>query len=202
MNIRNFQEFNRFKKMINSKDGDPQEIEVFHDIKEAESMSVEDLLKFGKRFVLIGIMDDLVYTRPIVYNRKDGYLYPKADKFAIFPQLSLLQDIPELQEIIDEVPVPCFETGAIVRPFDDMELVNVEVVYGHESAQKTPHLTLAEIVSQLAKRYDDPKEVYFFYVCDSAEDCGNLTEIGYHAYKVAVYGTTNLTDDMIPDIMV
>ena len=202
MTIKNLQELNRFKKMVSSTLRGQQEIEIFRDIKRAEDLSVDKLLRFGKKFVLMGVMEDSIYARPIVYNYKEGCLYPKADKFAIFKQIDLLQDIVEQQEFINEVPVPCFETGAIVQSFEGMELVNIEVVYGHSSAQGTPHLTLAEVVSQLSQIYDDDGDVYFFYVCDPAEDCGNLTKAGYLAYRVAVYSTSNVTEKMIPEITV
>lgn len=207
MNVKSFRLFNRFKELVSTKKepGWEKEIEIFSDIKNAEDMDIADLLKYGRRFVLIGVVDPKFSHRPIVCNYAEGSDYPKPEKIAFFPQIDLLQDIIEMQDTIDIVTDPKIDLAMVEHQFDDdFTLLNVEVVYGKackKAKRVVPQLTLAEVVSQLAPRYHSMHELAF-YVCDPAEECGNLTRAGYHAYRVAVYKPAQLSEDELPDLSV
>lgn len=167
-------------------------------------MDVADLLDAGRRFILIGLVEAKAGSRPIVYNTREGSNYPNPAKIAFFPQIDLSQNIIDLQSAVDIVPDPKIDLCVIERPYDvSYALFNVEVVYGRAARKGrnkiVPSLTLAEVVSQLSNRYETGSDL-LFYVSDAAEDCGNLTQAGYHAYRVAVYKAEYLSGDLIPEV--
>lgn len=191
--------FNDFKKAVEQKKGDKSEVEAFKTVMEAESMDVNEVLVRAEQLVLIGLMKAGERSRPIVINYEEGHEYPKPDRFVTFEELNLAEDLVGLQDVLDVVPDPCFETGAIMHPFEGLELFNLETVYGAKKNGRA-HLTLAEAVSQLAQKYDRG-ETFFFYICDSAEDCQYLTSLeGYQAYRVAVYKPQRVEAGMLPNV--
>ena len=196
MNIRLFQEYNRFKKAVASekKENWQDVVKTFAEVKNAEGMDVSELLKLGKKIVLIGIIDKKQSKRPIVWNYpQDGEGYPAPTGFVMFKQIDLQQDLVELQDTIDIVSDPRSALNFINRPSTALKYLGEETVYGKKGVKSASHLTLAEVVSQLAPRYDQPK--IGFYVCDEEESL--IT--GYNAYKVAVY---NLTVDVTPEVSI
>lgn len=192
MNINQLIELNAFKKAVAQKRSENAKFEIldFASIKNAENTEVKDLLDVGRHLVLIGLFDKSFGSRPTVYNLHDGAEYPKHETIAFFPMIDLRQNLIEMQDIIDAVSDPEFELNMIIRPGDELNLVNVEQVFGKavkKDGEFVPHLTLAEVISQLAPHYKTQGK-YYFYVCDAAEDACNLTSIaGYHSYRVAVY---------------
>ena len=196
MNISQLIELNAFKKAVTQKKSENAKLEIsdFASIKNAENMDVKDLLEAGRHFVLIGLIDKHFGSRPTVYNLHDGAGYPKHETIAFFPMIDLRQNLIEMQDVIDVV---------IIRPGDELNLVNVEQVFGKavkKDGEFKPHLTLAEVISQLAPHYKTQGK-YYFYVCDAAEDACNLTSIaGYHAYRVAVYVARMQPTGVEPDL--
>ena len=205
MNIKSLREFNRFKKEVASgkEEGWQDEIARFAEIKNAEDMEVTELLKAGKKILLIGTIDKKFSNRPIVCHYPDGDNYPKLTSAVLFKQMDLMQDIVELQDTIDIVSDPKGALKMIEESAAGLTLLNVETVYG-KSLKKTgkffPQLTLAEVVSQLAPRYGNKKVC--FYVCATPEDGGTLASYGYHAYRVAVYEAEGLPADKLPDLSI
>ena len=208
MNITQLIELNAFRKAVAHKGSENAKFEVldFASIKNAENMDVKKLLEAGKHLVIVGVVDGHFSSRPIVYNTHDGN-YPQPKKVAAFKLLDVRENIVELQDTVDIVSSIKYDLEMTIKDVNDLELVNIEQVYGRawkKGHKLEPHLTLAEVISQLAPRYGG-KDTFLFYVCDSAEDCGNLTDIaGYHAYRVAVYAPkhvsgiqTDLTADNI-----
>lgn len=208
MNIRSLKEFNRFKELVcsSSKEvGWPDEVKMFRAIKEAEDAEIDECMLYARRFILAGVVKD--NSRPIVYNYDEGSVYPKPEKFAFFPKIDLFQNIIELQDAIDVVPDLKTDLGIVEEPFDTetMELFSVNPVFG-KSIKKgnklVPHLTLGEVTSQLAGMFPLTRSM-IFYVCDAAEECGKLTtHAGYHAYRVAVYSVSELSDGMYREISI
>lgn len=205
MNISQLIELNAFKKAVAQKQSENAKLEIsdFASIKNAENMDVKDLLEAGRHLVLIGLFDKRFGSRPIVYNMHDGAEYPKHETIAFFPMIDLRQNLIEMQDVIDVVPDPEFELNIIIRPGDGLNLVNIEQVFGKavkRDSEFKPHLTLAEVISQLAPHYKTQGK-YYFYVCDAAEDACNLTSIaGYHAYRVAIYVARMQPTGVEPDL--
>ncbi len=205
MNINQLIELNAFKEAVAQKKSENAKLEIsdFASIKNAENMDVKDLLEAGRHLVLIGLWDKRFGSRPTVYNLHDGAEYPKHETIAFFPMIDLRQNLIEMQDVIDVVPDPEFELNMIIRPGDELNLVNVEQVFGKavkKDGEFKPHLTLAEVISQLAPHYKTQGK-YYFYVCDAAEDACNLTSIaGYHAYRVAVYVARMQPTGVEPDL--
>lgn len=205
MNINQLIELNAFKEAVAQKRSENAKLEIsdFASIKNAENMDLKDLLEAGRHFVLIGLIDKRFGSRPTVYNLHDGAEYPKHEIITFFPMIDLRQNLIEMQDVIDVVPDPEFDLNMIIRPGDELNLVNVEQVFGKavmKNNKLEPGLTLAEVVSQLALNYKTQGK-YYFYVCDAAEDACNLTSIaGYHAYRVAVYTTRMQTTGVEPDL--
>ena len=209
MNLKAFAEFNRFKELVTSKKSADwlEEITAFERIKETESLPVDANIAFAKRCILVGIVESKPNARPVVYNHNEGSAYPTPAKLAFFKKLDLFQDIIELQDTIDVVTDPYVKLSMEDNGFDSkiMKLSDVYVVYGKaikKSNQLVPHLTLAEVTSQLAFAHIALNE-RMFYVCDSAEECGNLTtHAGYHAYRVAVYEPSYFPARLLPEISI
>lgn len=209
MNLQSFIEFNRFKELVSSKKqaGWCEEINALKDIKEAESLPVDERVLFGRSFILVGLSNNDPHTRPVVYNYESGSEYPKPEKLAFFPKIDLLQNIVEMQDAIEVVADLEEDLGMIEVPFspETTKLFNVCVVYGKaiKKGQKlVPSLTLAEVTSQLALQHSS-KSNLLFYVCDVAEEAGNLTtRAGYHAYRVAVYTTSDIPDELKPELSI
>ncbi len=194
MNVRSFQEYNRFKKAVASekKENWQDVVKTFAEVKNSEDMEVSELLKEGKKIVLIGIIDKKQSKRPIVWSYPDdGELVPTG--FVLFKQIDLQQDIVELQDTIDIVGDPATALNIISRPPAGLKRLGEEIVYGKKGGKASPHLTLAEVVSQLSPRYEKSK--IGFYVCDEEES----VIPGYNAYKVAVY---SLNIDVAPEVSI
>ena len=117
--------------------------------------------------------------------------------------IDLRQNLIEMQDVIDAVSDPEFELNMVTRPGDELKLMSVERVFGKavkKDGEFVPHLTLAEVLSQLAP-HCKTQEKYYFYVCDAAEDACNLTDIaGYHSYRVAVYVARMQPTGVEPDL--
>lgn len=205
MNISQLIELNAFKKDVAQKQSENAKFEIldFASIKNAENTNVKDLLEAGRHLVLIGLFDKHFGSRPIVYNMHDGAEYPKHETIAFFPMIDLRQNLIEMQDVIDVVSDPEFELNMVIRPGDELNLVNVEQVFGKavkKDGEFVPHLTLAEVIAQLASHYKTQGK-YYFYVCDAAEDACNLTSIaGYHSYRVAVYEARTQPTGVDPDL--
>lgn len=205
MNLKSLIEYNRFKEAVTQRECEnaKSEISDFAGMKKAENMDVAELFEAGKRLILIGVFDEKFSNRPIVYNNHTGSEYPTHDYLAFFKMMDFRQNLIELQDIIDVVPDPAFDLNMITRPCDEMTLVSIEQVYGkavNKGNQLVANLTLAEVLSQLAPRYSED-DTFFFYVCDAAECCDNLTHFGgYHAYRIAVFAPERVPNDVIPDL--
>ncbi len=209
MNLKAFAEFNRFKELVTSKRsaGWQEEIRVFERIKYTESLPIDANIEFAKRNILIGNVESNPNTRPVVYNHNEGSTYPVPVKLAFFRKLDLFQDIIELQDTIDVVTDPYIKLEMENKVFDSkiMKLSGIYVVYGkalRKGNHLVPHLTLAEATSQLVFARIALDKI-MFYVCDSAEECGNLTtHAGYHAYRIAVYEPSLFPTELIPEISI
>ena len=205
MNINQLIELNAFMKAVAQKKSENAKFEIldFVSIKNAENTEEKDLLDVGRHLVLIGLCDKRFNPRPIVYNFYDGAEYPKHEKIAFFPMIDLHQNLIEMQDVIDVVPDPEFKLNMVIRPGDELKLVDIERVFGKavmKNDKLEPSLTLAEVLSQLAPNYKT-KGKYYFYVCDSAKDACNLTSIaGYHAYRVAIYVARVQPTGVEPDL--
>ena len=158
-------------------------------------MPVNDIFKVGKRLLLAGLIDKKISKRPIVFNMDARR--PSVEGVVLFPQLDLLQNIIELQDIIDIVPDPKRDLKYIQHEADteSLCLLEIETVYGKDLIKKqkrpgasfVPHLTMAEVISQISPRYSYGDDSLFFTVYGMDDVAEELAEAGYHAYRVAVF---------------
>ena len=187
MNIKNLELIDKFRAFVNENGGIQQvenESSRLYCILAAENMEVCDLIHRAKNMVLIGFKGNNRQDRPVIFETTD-----LSGKVCWFPKTDLADDIVFLQDEIDIVASVKREFGVILTERDDCNLEESfdTVVYGRgimKGGKLSPHLTVAEVISQIGADEEEPKA---FCIVSGAKKVEYLTDFGYFAYDVKVF---------------